>query len=128
VLTLYLLGHARPPIRSPGTPVSQSLHASLRKPGSHNARSLLSPRTPLTLCRDEHQQQTLEAFRAELLQDGLIPQDREAAKQSVGYDRYDDTTLLRFLRARKFDIPASKAMWQANEKWRKEFGTDEIAA
>lgn len=78
--------------------------------------------------RDEHQQQTLEAFRAELLQDGLIPQDREAAKQSVGYDRYDDTTLLRFLRARKFDIPASKAMWQANEKWRKEFGTDEIAA
>jgi hypothetical protein len=49
VLTLSLLGHARPPIRSPRTSVSQSLHASIRKPGSHSARSLLSPRTPLTL-------------------------------------------------------------------------------
>lgn len=77
---------------------------------------------------DEHQQQTLEAFRSDLLASGLIPADREAAAQQLGYDRYDDTTLLRFLRARKFDLPRAKAMWEANEKWRKEFGTDEIAA
>lgn len=41
--------------------------------------------------------------------------------------RFDDATLLRFLRARKFDINAAKAMWQANEEWRKSFKTDEIA-
>jgi hypothetical protein len=58
----------------------------------------------------------------------LIPADREQAAQTIGYDRYDDTTLLRFLRARKFDIPKAKIMWEANEKWRKEYGTDEIAA
>jgi len=37
-------------------------------------------------------------------------------------------TLLRFLRARKFDLPRAKMMWEANEKWRKEFGADDIAA
>lgn len=49
VLTPSSIGHARPPIRSPRTPVSQSLHASLRNHWSHSARSLLSPRTPLIL-------------------------------------------------------------------------------
>ena len=63
-----------------------------------------------------------------MLASGLIPADREAAAQRLGYDRYDDTTLLRFLRARKFDLPRAKIMWEANEKWRKEFGADEIAA
>lgn len=58
----------------------------------------------------------------------MIPVDREkAANEVVGYDRYDDKTLLRFLRARKFDLPKAKIMWEANEKWRKEFGTDEIS-
>ena len=57
-----------------------------------------------------------------------MPQDTVAASQQIGYDRYDDQTLLRFLRARKFDLPRAKIMWEANEKWRKEFGADEIAA
>lgn len=30
------------------------------------------------------------------------------------------------MRARKFNVAAAKAMWLANEKWRKEFGVDEI--
>jgi hypothetical protein len=42
-------------------------------------------------------------------------------------DRFDDATLLRFLRARKFDITRAKEMWAANEEWRKSFGTDAIA-
>nr|KIR88578.1 sec14 cytosolic factor [Cryptococcus tetragattii IND107] len=76
------------------------------------------------------QQSTLEAFRTELLSSGLIPAegDKEAFIQRIGYDRFDDNTLLRFLRARKFDIPKAKIMWEANEKWRKEFGADDIAA
>jgi hypothetical protein len=40
--------------------------------------------------------------------------------------RMSDAALLRFLRARKFDVALAKKMWLANEKWRKEFGVEEI--
>ncbi|KAL0570052.1 cytosolic factor, phosphatidylinositol/phosphatidylcholine transfer protein [Marasmius crinis-equi] len=41
-------------------------------------------------------------------------------------ERMDDATLLRFLRARKFDVALAKAMLLDCEKWRKEFGVDDI--
>ena len=78
--------------------------------------------------RDEAQTAALAQFRDLLLQSRLIPEDTAAHAQKIGYDRYDDTTLLRFLRARKFDLAKSKIMWENNEKWRKEFGADDIAA
>ena len=78
-------------------------------------------------CSDEAQEKALADFRKELTAEGLIPADLEAAKAAIGYDRFDDKTLLRFLRARKFDLPKAKLMWENNEKWRKEFGTDDIA-
>ncbi|RBR05022.1 uncharacterized protein FIESC28_11424 [Fusarium coffeatum] len=40
-------------------------------------------------------------------------------------ERLDTLTLLRFLRARKFDVEASKAMFLDTEKWRKETKLDE---
>jgi len=40
--------------------------------------------------------------------------------------RMGDSGLLRFLRARRFDVAAAKTMWLANEKWRKDFGVEEI--
>ncbi|KAJ7640821.1 CRAL-TRIO domain-containing protein [Mycena polygramma] len=40
--------------------------------------------------------------------------------------RHDEATLLRFLRARKFDVAKAKEMLLAAEKWRKEFGVDEL--
>lgn len=47
--------------------------------------------------------------------------------EAEGYvERMDPSTLLRFLRARKFDVMKAKEMYQACEKWRKEFGTNTI--
>ncbi|KAH3686297.1 hypothetical protein WICPIJ_002723 [Wickerhamomyces pijperi] len=47
--------------------------------------------------------------------------------EAKGFElRLDDSTLLRFLRARKFDVNLALEMYEACEKWRKEFGTDTI--
>jgi len=61
------------------------------------------------------QQHTLEKFRKELTESG-----------NLNDKRHDDATLLRFLRARKFDLEASKTMLVNAEQWRKDFGVDEI--
>ncbi|KID91756.1 Sec14 cytosolic factor, partial [Metarhizium majus ARSEF 297] len=46
--------------------------------------------------------------------------------EAEGYtDRLDTLTLLRFLRARKWDVKLSKAMFVDTEKWRKETKLDE---
>jgi hypothetical protein len=59
---------------------------------------------------------TLDKFKKELENEGhFVP------------ERMDDATLLRFLRARKFDLALSKQMLVNAEKWRKDFGVDEIA-
>jgi len=39
---------------------------------------------------------------------------------------YDDAYLLRFLRARKFDLAKTLTMWNNFIKWRKENNVDEI--
>ncbi|KAM5540638.1 hypothetical protein V8D89_005669 [Ganoderma adspersum] len=41
-------------------------------------------------------------------------------------ERHGDATLLRFLRARKFDVVKAKEMLLACEQWRKDFGVEEI--
>ncbi|GKZ16684.1 cytosolic factor, phosphatidylinositol/phosphatidylcholine transfer protein [Aspergillus brasiliensis] len=59
-------------------------------------------------------------------QDAKVEQLRAELEQ-LGYtERLDTLTLLRFLRARKFDVAAAKTMFVDCEKWRKEFGTDEL--
>ncbi|KIK59938.1 hypothetical protein GYMLUDRAFT_244713 [Collybiopsis luxurians FD-317 M1] len=58
------------------------------------------------------QQHALDMFKKELQEEGVFVEDR-----------MDDATLLR---AQKFDVALAKAMIIDCEKWRKEFGVDDI--
>ncbi|KAF6012437.1 cytosolic factor, phosphatidylinositol/phosphatidylcholine transfer protein [Brettanomyces bruxellensis] len=65
---------------------------------------------------------------------GYLTKSEESALEQLrmileaeGYkERLDDSTILRFLRARKFDVMLAKKMFDDCEKWRKEFGTNTI--
>ncbi|KAK4549105.1 hypothetical protein LTR36_007561 [Oleoguttula mirabilis] len=55
-------------------------------------------------------------------QDAAVHQLRMLLEQDGHKDSLDTLTMLRFLRARKFDVQLSKKMYEESEKWRKEFG------
>lgn len=61
-------------------------------------------------------------------QDAQVAQLRMMLEAEGYTERLDTLTLLRFLRARKFNVELAKSMFVDCEKWRKEFGTDELAA
>ncbi|SCV72545.1 BQ2448_4082 [Microbotryum intermedium] len=93
-----------------------SLHSSGRS--THSAQNQ-APSRDLLSGHPGHlsveQQHILDKFKKELAEAGYY----DPAKN-------DDPELLRFLRARKFDIPKAKTMWIDTQNWRKSFKVDEL--
>ncbi|KAL8098492.1 hypothetical protein AgCh_031310 [Apium graveolens] len=92
---------------------SSKIRNSFKRKGSRRSNSQLS--FPIEDFRSAEEQRAVDSFRQAL------------AKANLLAPRFDDYhMMLRFLKARKFNIEQTKSMWANMLQWRKDFGTDTI--
>ncbi|XVF03535.1 hypothetical protein REPUB_Repub05bG0002500 [Reevesia pubescens] len=93
---------------------SNKLTHSLKKRGKRKIDYRV-PSVSIEDVRDAKEETAVHELRQKLLHKDLLP------------PRHDDYhTLLRFLKAREFNIEKTIQMWEEMLNWRKEFGTDTI--
>ncbi|MED6181201.1 hypothetical protein PIB30_017174 [Stylosanthes scabra] len=99
------------PMKKKGMNASNMLRNSLKK--SRRGSKVMS--VEIEDIHDEEEMKHVDEFRQALILEELLP---------AKHDDYH--MMLRFLKARKFDIEKTKLMWSNMLKWRKEFGSDTI--
>ncbi|KAM7270931.1 hypothetical protein ACFE04_030145 [Oxalis oulophora] len=101
-------------LRKKAMSASNKLTHSLRKRGRRVADCKYAS-ISIEDIRDAEEEKAVNSFRQVLIAKDLLP---------LRHDDYH--TMLRFLKARKFDLDKTVQMWAEMLKWRKEFGADSI--
>ncbi|KAK6940535.1 CRAL-TRIO lipid binding domain [Dillenia turbinata] len=94
---------------------STKISHSLRKRGKRVADCQFAA-ISINDVRDADEEEAVNAFRQVLIAKDLLPPTHD-----------DYHTLLRFLKARKFDLDKTLQMWTDMLNWRRDFGVDSIA-